>query len=80
MDTSDCIIPIFLQAMLYIIDFNTVFIIENMESRIEVDPMLSLINPVLFLIPLKFKDVQSHSPHDDSPAKTILQGNLPYVN
>lgn len=26
------------------------------------------------------KDTQSYSPHDDSPAKTILQGNLPCVN
>lgn len=55
MHTSDCIIPIFLQAMLYIVDFNTVFIIENIECRIEVDSMLSLIYLVLFLIPLKFK-------------------------
>lgn len=66
--------------MLYIVDFNTVFIIENIERCIEVDPMLSLIDPVLFLIPLKFKDVQSYSPHDYSPIKAILQGNLPYVN
>ena len=62
MNKSDCIIPVFVLAMLEIIDFNTIFIVKHMHSYVEIYSMFRLIGTILFFIPFKFQNTYIASP------------------